>query len=165
MRRLKRVHQGYPVVKRFMRLPWIVGALCTLVGSASAQQSVWDAGAADTAPAAVVQRFVDAANARDLAALTALVAPEAVFLRLLDGQVLAQGRDSIRAFYAPRLRELSPAYRIAIVSRIVEGPLVIDQEQFSGTPAEQGQATWMYEVRGGLIQRAWALGRRRGPVP
>ena len=148
-----------------MRLPWIVGALCVLAGSVKAQQTPRDAAVADTAPAAVVQRFVDAANARDLAALTALVAPEAVFLRLLDGRVLARSRDSIRAFYAPRLRELSPAYRIAIVSRIVEGPLVIDQEQFSGTPAEQGQATWMYEVRGGVIQRAWALGRRRGVAP
>ena len=148
-----------------MRLSWIVGALCTLVGSASAQQTALDAAVADTAPAAVVQRFVDAANARDLAALTALVAPDAVFLRLLDGRVLAQSRDSIRAFYAPRLRELSPAYRIAIVTRIVEGPLVIDQEQFSGTLAEQGRATWMYEVRGGLIQRAWALGRHRGAAP
>jgi hypothetical protein len=148
-----------------MRLPWMAGALCALAGSASAQQTTTDTAVTDTAPAAVVQRFVDAANARDLAALTALVAPDAVFLRMLDGRVLAEGRDGIRDFYAPRLRELSPAYRIAIVSRIVEGPLVVDQEQFTGTPAEQGQATWMYEVRGGLIQRAWALGRRRGAAP
>ena len=144
---------------------WIVAALYPLVGTASAQQAAWDGAVADTTPAAVVQRFVDAANARDLAALTAVVAPNAVFCRMLDGQVLARSRDSIRAFYAPRLRERSPAYRIAVVSRIVEGPLVIDQEQFSGSLAEQGQATWMYEVRGGLIQRAWALGSRRGVAP
>ncbi len=148
-----------------MRLRWMVGVLCTFASAASAQSSAPSPLAADTVPAAVVQRFVDAANARDVAAMVALVSPDARFVRFPGGQVIAQGRDSIRARYAQLLRESSPAFRIAVASRIVEGPLVIDQEQFSGTVAEQGRATWMYEVRGGLIQRAWALGRRAEPSP
>ena len=119
----------------------------------------------DTMPAAVVQRFVDAANARDAKAMGALVAPEAVFARFPDGRVLAQGRDSIHAFYARRLPPLSPGFRITVQPRIVERHLVIDQEHFTGTPAEQGQATWMYEVYGGLIRRAWALNGRPAAAP
>jgi uncharacterized protein (TIGR02246 family) len=112
-------------------------------------------------PAAVVQRFVDAANARDADAMAALVAPQAVFARFPDGQTLAQGRDGIRAFYARQLPALSPGFRITVQPRIVEGNLVVDQEHFAGTAAEQGQATWMYLVQGGLIQRSWVLDGRQ----
>lgn len=115
---------------------------------------------ADTMPAAVVQRFVDAANARDAAGMAALVAPAAVFAHFPDGRVLAESRDSIHAFYSRLLPRLSPGFRITVQPRIVERHLVIDQEHFAGTPAEQGQATWMYEVYGGLIQRAWTLNGR-----
>ena len=130
--------------------------LAILAGRASAQVAPSPA-TADTQPAAVVQRFVDAANARDAAAMAALVAPDAVFARFPDGRVLAQSRDGIRDFYARRLPPLSSGFRITVEPRIVDGQLVIDQEHFAGTPAEQGHATWMYQVRGGLIQRAWAL--------
>jgi hypothetical protein len=116
---------------------------------------------ADTLPAAVVQRFVDAATARDADAMAALVAPDVVFARFPDGGVIAQGRDSVRAFYARILPPHSPGFRIRVDPRIVEGSFVIDKEYFTGTPAEVGEATWMYEVYGGLIRRAWAVNRSR----
>ncbi|HJR15922.1 MAG TPA: hypothetical protein VJ808_03630 [Gemmatimonadales bacterium] len=53
----------------------------------------------DTTPVAVVQRFVDGANARDLAQMMSTVAPEAVFASLPDGDPLAMGRDSVQALY------------------------------------------------------------------
>lgn len=146
-----------------MRRLWALGALLmTLPGTAGAQQAApaLASRASDTLPAAVVQRFVDAANARDAAAMAALVAPEAVFARFPDGRVIAQSRDSIHAFYARLLPPLPPGFRITIQPRIVEGRLVIDQEHFAGAPAEQDRATWMYEVYGGLIHRAWALNGR-----
>lgn len=115
------------------------------------------AASADTMPAAVVQRFVDAANARDAGAMAALVAPQAVFARFPGGQILAEGRDGIQALYARMLPTLSAGFRIRVEPRVVEGNLVVDQEHFTGTTAEQGQATWMYQVRGGLIDRAWVL--------
>jgi hypothetical protein len=34
---------------------------------------------------------------------------------------------------------------------------VIDQEHFSPAIGDRRQATWMYLVRDGLIQRAWVL--------
>lgn len=112
---------------------------------------------ADTLPAAVVQRFVDAANARDAGSMAALVAPEAVFARFPDGRVIARGRDDIHAYYARLLGTNSPAFRITVQQRIVERHLVIDQERFTGAPGEEGRATWMYEVYGALIHRAWVL--------
>jgi uncharacterized protein (TIGR02246 family) len=127
------------------------------------QATARPAAAADTMPAAVVQRFVDAANARDAEAMAALVAPDAVFARFSDGRVIASGREAIRTHYAQLLATNSAGFRIAVEQRIVEHHLVIDQEQFTGLPAERGQATWMYEVHGGLIHRAWVLdGRRPG---
>jgi len=112
-----------------------------------------------------VQRFVDAANARDAAAMAALVAPDAVFECFPDQALIARGRDGILALYTRLLSGVSPDFRITVEPRIVEGNLVIDQEHFAGTPAENGRATWMYQVRGGLIHRAWALGidRERRP--
>jgi uncharacterized protein (TIGR02246 family) len=133
--------------------------LTALAGSVSAQQPAptHAEASADTMPAAVVQRFVDAANARDASAMAALVAPQAVFARFPDGQILAQGRDSIQAFYARLLPTLSPGFRITVRPRIVEGNLVVDQEHFAGRTDEQGQATWVYLVQGGFIRRAWDL--------
>jgi uncharacterized protein (TIGR02246 family) len=142
--------------------------LTALASSGSAQQPARIPAAevsTDTMPAAVVQRFVDAANARDAGAMAALVAPQAVFARFPDGQTIAQGRDSIHAYYARLLPANSPGFRITVQSRIVEGNLVVDQEHFAGTPDEQGQATWMYLVQGGFIRRAWVLNGQPRAAP
>ena len=143
----------------------LFGVLATGVAHAQQATPAPASAAADTMPAAVVQRFVDAANARDATAMAALVAPEAVFARFPDGRVLAASRDSIHAFYARLLATLSPGFRITVEPRIVERHLVIDQEHFAGTSAEQGRATWMYEVYGGLIHRAWVLNGRPAAAP
>ena len=89
--------------------------------------------------------------------MAALVAPDAVFARFPGGQVIAQSRDSIRAYYARVLPSLPKDFRISISPRTVEGQMVIDQEHFTGMPADRRQATWIYLVRDGLIDRAWAV--------
>ena len=108
-------------------------------------------------PEIVVQRFVDAALARNADAMAALVAPDTIFARFPGGQIIAQGRDRVREHYAKQLKSLPPDFRLTVRPRIVEGQFVIDQEHFTGMPATQSQATWMYLVRDGLIQRAWVL--------
>jgi uncharacterized protein (TIGR02246 family) len=138
----------------------LLAALATLAGPAAAQQAP-----ADTMPAAVVQRFVDAANARDAAAMAALVAPDAVFAQFPGDRVFAEGRDGIRRFYEGMLPTLPPAFRITIEPRVVEGNLVVDQEHFAGMPPEQSRATWIYQVQGGLIRRAWAMNGRAQAAP
>lgn len=133
----------------------IAAVILAIASSARAQQDMSSSPAA--MPEVVVQRFVDAANARDANAMAALVAPDAVFARFPGGQVIAQSRDSIQAHYSRRLQSLPPDFRITVEPRIVEGQIVIDQEHFMGMPPERSQATWMYLVRDGLIRRAWAL--------
>ncbi len=137
--------------------------LLAIVSSARSQQD--PVPSSETTPEAVVQRFVDAANARNANAMAALVAPDAVFARFPGGQVIAQNRDSIQAHYSRKLESLPPDFRITVQPRIVEGQIVIDQEHFTGMPAERSQATWMYLVCGGLIRRAWALDGKPTPAP
>jgi hypothetical protein len=55
-------------------------------------------------PDAVVQRQLDAYNARDLDALISTYAPHACQYEL-PGKLLASGSDEIRARLAPRLQE------------------------------------------------------------
>lgn len=148
-------------MRRLLTIGTLLTALARSVGAQQAARAPAEV-SADTMPAAVVQRFVDAANARDAGAMAALVAPQAVFERFPDGQLIAQGRDSIRAFYARLLPALSPGFRITVKPRMVEGNLIVDQEHFAGTKDEQGQATWIYLVEGGLIRRAWDVDARPG---
>ncbi len=114
------------------------------------------ASASDTMPAAVVHRFVAAANARQPHAMAALVAPDAVFARFPGGQHLVTGRDSIETYYGG-LTTLPATFRITVQPRTVDGPFVIDQEHIAGLPGGTRLATWIYQVRGGLIQRAWVM--------
>jgi hypothetical protein len=130
-------------------------------GGAGAQRNA--PASADTTPAAVVQRFVDAANARDAVTMGALVTPDAVFARFPDGQVLVQTRDSIQAYYARMLGSLPLGFHITVQPRVVEGQMVIDQEHFTGMPGDRQQATWIYQVRNGLIHRAWVVDGRPAP--
>lgn len=133
----------------------VAALLLGIANSARAQQDRFPPPGA--VPEVVVQRFVDAANARDANAMAALVAPDAVFARFPGGQVIAQSRDRIRAHYSRTLQSLPSDFRITVQPRIVEGQIVVDQEHFAGMPAERSQATWMYLVRDGLIRRAWAV--------
>lgn len=134
-----------------------------LTTPASAQRPV--PAVSDTMAAAVVQRFVDAFNARDARAMAALVAPAATVTRFPAGDVMMQGRDSIQAFYARRFAASATAIFVTVDPRIVEGMLVVDQEHFTRSPGVQGRSTWMYEVRNGLIQRAWMLDGRPPSAP
>lgn len=138
-----------------MRIVNIAVALLLIAGGTSAQQSV--DGSRIPSPEVVVQRFVDAGNARDADSMAAQVATDAVFARFPGGEVIARDRDGIRAHYSRLLESVPPDLRITVQPRIVEGGFVIDQEHFTGMPDGRRQATWMYLVRDGLIQRAWVL--------
>jgi len=118
----------------------------------------------DGRPEMVVQQFVDAANARDVQRMAALVAVDAVFARFPGGEVIAQGREGIREHYVRAFQSRSSDLRITVQPRIVEGQFVIDQEHITGLPGGPIQATWMYLVRDGLIHRAWALDAQPAPA-
>jgi len=143
-----------------MRITCIAAIVFAITGSTSAQNAT--ASSQHTRPEVVVQRFVDAGNARDANAMAALVAVDAVLARFPGGQVIAQSRDGIREYYSRQLQSLPADFRLTVQQRIVEGQFVIDQEHFAVVPGERRQATWMYLVRDGLIYRAWVLDGQAG---
>ena len=133
----------------------ILPLLCVLVSAAHA----WAQGEApDTTPTAVVQRFVDAANARNLDAMMATMADDVVFVLLPTSQAYATTRDSVRAMYVRVFQRVGPGFKVQIASRIADGPYVVDFEKFTNATGQlEGQATWIYLVTGGLIRRAWSM--------
>ncbi len=103
---------------------------------------------------AVVQRQLDAYNAKDLDAWAATYAPNAEQVEYPNTR-LAVGRDNIRARMTARFNE--PNLHAALVSRIVMGQLVADHEKITRNFAE-GRGTIelfaLYEVVDGKIVRA-----------
>lgn len=106
-------------------------------------------------PEAVVQRQLDAYNARDLDALVALYAPDARHFEH-PTTLLATGSAEIRERLRIRFQE--PNLHARLNRRIVVGNLVVDHETISRTFPE-GKGTLellaMYEVRDGRIANAW----------
>lgn len=107
-----------------------------------------------TSPELVVQRQLDAYNARDLQAWLSTYAPDA---RQFEhpGKLLAAGHDQIRARTEPRFAE--PDLHARLISRKVMGHVVIDHEDVTrNLPEGRGQVelVCIYEVEDGLIRTA-----------
>lgn len=105
-------------------------------------------------PAAVVQRQLDAYNARDVDALLATYATDA---RQFEhpGTLVASGAAQIRARMAIRFQE--PDLHARLVQRVVMGNMVIDHELVTrnlATGRGVVELVAMYEVRDGKIQSA-----------
>ena len=105
-------------------------------------------------PAAVVQRQLDAYNARDIDALLATYAADA---RQYEhpGKLLASGADEIRPRLALRFQETNLHARL--LQRVVMGNIVIDHELVTRTfPEGTGtvEMVAIYEVVGGKIASA-----------
>ena len=108
-------------------------------------------------PAAVVQRQLDAYNARDLDALLALYTDDAEFFEH-PAKLLARGTAELRQRFALRFQE--PNLHAALVNRIACGATVIDHERVTRTfPEGPGEieVIMIYEVQDGRIARAWTI--------
>jgi len=108
-------------------------------------------------PAAVVQRQLDAYNARDVEALLAMYAPNAELFEH-PSNVLASGAAALRERFITRFQE--PNLRATLLSRMVMGHIVVDHEEVSRTFAEgrgRIKLVMIYEVRNGWITRAWMI--------
>jgi hypothetical protein len=117
---------------------------------------------ADQSPEAVVQRQLDAYNARDLDALLAIYADDAEVFEH-PATLVAKGTAALRARFTARFQE--PNLHARLLNRIVSGDRVIDHERVTRTfPEGPGEIelVMIYEVRAGRIARAWNLvGTRR----
>ncbi len=104
-------------------------------------------------PVAVVQRQLEAYNARDLERFAATYADSIRVYRMpaLDAAIV--GKDELRETY--RQRFASPSLHAEVLSRIVLGNKVIDHERVAGIRDQPLEAVAIYEVAGGLIQAVW----------
>jgi imidazolonepropionase-like amidohydrolase len=114
---------------------------------------------ADLVPASpedVVQRQLNAYNARDLEAFLATYHPDARLYGFPD-QLQREGEAALREAYG-RLFERVPNLHARVPRRIVSGNYVIDQEEVTGLPEGRVlRATAIYEVRDGRIARVWFI--------
>jgi len=111
----------------------------------------------DGTPEAVVQRQLDAYNARNLDALLAIYAADAQLFEH-PATLLARGTAQLRERFAARFQE--PNLHAALVNRIVLENFVFDHERVTRTfPEGPGtvELVMIYEVRHGRIARAWTL--------
>ena len=108
-------------------------------------------------PEAVVQRQLDAYNARDVDALLATYAPDAELFEHL-AKSLARGAAALRERFAARFQETN--LHAALQRRIVNGNFVIDHELVTRTfPEGPGtlEVVMIYEVRGDRIANSWSI--------
>jgi len=110
-------------------------------------------------PEDVVQRQLNAYNARDAAAFAATYAPDVAIRTLPETTDTMKGREVLRARYAEMFQR-RPDTAVQITNRAIDGPFVIDQETFVHRwDASQTRfaGTAIYEVKDGLIQTVWFL--------
>lgn len=112
--------------------------------------------ATDTTPASVARRQIEAFNRKDLDAFMALYADDVVVMAFPSGEVLWQGKAAIRQRYQAMFA--GPAIPpVRVDPRIVDGSFVVEYELWDAKPGERNHATWMYQIRGGLIRKAWVV--------
>ena len=107
-----------------------------------------------TAPESVVQRQLDAYNARDVDALMATYADDAQQFEY-PATLLTSGAAQLRERITERFRE--PNLHARLIRRIVMGQVVIDHEEVTRTfPEGAGtlELVAIYEVRDGRIATA-----------
>jgi hypothetical protein len=105
----------------------------------------------------VVQRQLDAYNARDIDALMATYTAD-IELFEHPAKLLASGAAEVRERQAARLAE--PNLHAKLINRMVMGDFVIDQEVVTRTfPEGAGliELVAIYEVSEDRIRRAWFL--------
>ena len=105
----------------------------------------------------VVQRQLDAYNAKDLDTLLAIYADEAELYEF-PATLLAKGSAALRERFAIRFQE--PNLHAGLLHRIVACDIVIDHERITRDfPEGPGtlELTMLYEVKAARITRAWSI--------
>jgi hypothetical protein len=101
----------------------------------------------------VVQKQLEAYNARDLEAFAATYADDVRLFRMPAPEPSVVGKAQLREVY--RQRFASPGLHADIVTRIVLGNKVIDHERVRGIREQDVEALAIYEVEGNLIRTVW----------
>ena len=105
-------------------------------------------------PEAVVQRQLDAYNARDLARFVREYTEDVVVYRMPDPTPVIVGRDALAAYYRENRFNL-PGLHATLVKRMVVGNKVIDQEHIVGVGDAPIDAAVVFEVTDRGIAKVW----------
>lgn len=108
-------------------------------------------------PEAVVQRQLEAYNARSIEDLLATYAMDAQLFEH-PATLLAQGHSQLRERFSVRFNE--PNLYATLLHRIVLGSFIIDHERVTRTFSEGPgtlEVVMIYEVQSGVIIRSWAV--------
>ncbi len=111
----------------------------------------------DPNPEYVVEKQVQAYNARDIDLFLSYYAEDAVIVRHPEGEVVARGLDAMEQTYAGMF-EKSPDLECRILERIVTNSMVVDRELVTGIADRPDiRAVAAYTVKDGLITRVLFL--------
>lgn len=105
-------------------------------------------------PVDVVQRQLDAYNARDLAAFVVTFADDVRIYRLPGAYPVLDGKAALAEHYRTN-RFVHAGLRADLLARIELGGKVLDHERIHGVRAEPFEAVAIYEVAGGRIRTVW----------
>jgi len=115
-------------------------------------------------PGIVVQRQLDAFNARDLVTLLTVYSDDAELYEH-PGKLIACGSAALRERFTIRFKE--PNLHATLLRRIVSGNTVIDHESVTRTfpdGSRKMELVMIYEVKDGRIARAWSITGPRTPL-
>ncbi len=126
-------------MKRSMGLPMLLLLLCAATDKPPAS------------PADVVARQLTAYNAHDAEGFAATYAPDALIFKPAATAPVLKGREAIRKSYAALFATKADLH-VDVSARLIAGNFISDHESVRGTML---QAIAVYDVRDGLIQRAW----------
>ena len=111
---------------------------------------------ANMSPTEIVQRQVEAYNARDLKAFAATYSETIQMIRLPATEPAIKNKADLIEFYGAN-RFMAPSLHAEILNRIVLGNKVIDHERITGLPNSPFECVIVYEVENDLIQRVWSV--------
>jgi hypothetical protein len=108
-------------------------------------------------PGEVVQRQLDAYNAKDVDALVAVYADDAELYEH-PTKLLAKGSAALRDRYRQRFAD--PKLKAVLLKRVVLGAMVIDHEEvICMFPEGSGtiELIMIYQIEDGRISKAWTI--------
>lgn len=105
---------------------------------------------------AVVQRQLEAYNARELERYLVEFAEDIRLYRLPAAEPAISGKQAFGDFYAGE-RFNRPALHAELLNRMVLGNKVIDHERISGVRSEPFEMVVVYQVVDGRIAVMWAI--------
>ena len=105
-------------------------------------------------PVEIVQRQLEAYNARDLAAFVAMYADDIRIYRMPATEPAISGKAALSEFYAGKRFNL-PALHAELLGRIATGNKVVDHERIRGIAEGLVEAVAVYQVGAAQIEQVW----------